>query len=367
MSAALRFLAMALVAWTGVRVATVGLLPTGGGVSLARGPPAVSTIVPTEFPPIDPPLAFATPAMAEAAPPIIRFASLPDFSHAYPLPVRPPPPHGSGYTPIDPAPAPIFYAPIPQLDDWPLARMAAAFPRRRSGPAGAQSTPAAPGAAAAIKPKLDRVQLTSWALLRGRPGDTLGTASGLASNPALGGSQAGARLSYAFNRSVAASLRMSAPIGSTRGGEVAAGIKLTPLRAVPVSLTVERRHAFGRFAGRSAFAMFLEGGVYQRPMPLKFSLDAYAQGGVVGLRRRDFFVDGAFAMTRPVYGRLSAGFGMWGAWQGGSQAGVHRIDAGPRVSMQVRDNIRVHLDWRHRLSGKAEPGSGPALTLAADF
>jgi hypothetical protein len=29
--------------------------------------------------------------------------------------------------------------------------------------------------------------------------------------------------------------------------------------------------------------------------------------------------------------------------------------------------MRVDLDWRQRLAGQAEPGSGPALTLAGDF
>jgi hypothetical protein len=54
---------------------------------------------------------------------------------------------------------------------------------------------------------------------------------------------------------------------------------------------------------------------------------------------------------------------MWG----GAQPGLYRIDAGPRVTMRVRDNLRVHLDWRQRLAGNAEPGSGPAITLAGDF
>jgi hypothetical protein len=35
--------------------------------------------------------------------------------------------------------------------------------------------------------------------------------------------------------------------------------------------------------------------------------------------------------------------------------------------MRVRDNIKVHLDYRQRLAGNAEPASGPALTLAGDF
>ncbi|HEU5286292.1 MAG TPA: hypothetical protein VFU20_07275 [Sphingomicrobium sp.] len=139
---------------------------------------------------------------------------------------------------------------------------------------------------------------------------------------------------------------------------------MTPFRSIPVSLTAERRQAIGSMGGgRSAFAVFLEGGVYQRPIAWGFDLDAYAQGGVVGIRSRDLFADGGFTLTRPLYGRFSAGLGMWG----GVQPGLYRIDAGPRLSMKVRNNMRVHLDWRQRLAGNAEPGSGPAVTLAADF
>jgi len=35
--------------------------------------------------------------------------------------------------------------------------------------------------------------------------------------------------------------------------------------------------------------------------------------------------------------------------------------------MKVRNNMRVHLDWREQLGGNAQPGSGPAVTIAGDF
>ena len=98
-------------------------------------------------------------------------------------------------------------------------------------------------------------------------------------------------------------------------------------------------------------------------MPWRFRLDAYLQGGVVGFRKRDRFIDGAMTLTRPLYRNLSAGFGVWG----GAQPGIYRVDVGPRLSYRVRDNIRVHLDYRQRLAGNAEPGSGPVVTLAGDF
>jgi hypothetical protein len=55
-----------------------------------------------------------------------------------------------------------------------------------------------------------------------------------------------------------------------------------------------------------------------------------------------------------------------GVW-GGYQPGLYRVDAGPRISMRVRPNVSLHFDWRQRLAGAAEPGSGPAVTLGANF
>ena len=98
-------------------------------------------------------------------------------------------------------------------------------------------------------------------------------------------------------------------------------------------------------------------------MPLRFLLDSYLQAGLVGLLNRNPFIDGSFRLTRPVYKQFSAGFGVWG----GAQPGVYRLDVGPRLSMAVRNNIKVHFDWRQRLAGNAQPGSGPAITVASDF
>jgi hypothetical protein len=198
-------------------------------------------------------------------------------------------------------------------------------------------------------------------LLRSRQG-VVGSTS-LASGGTLGGSQAGARLSYNVTRQIAATLRTSSDVGR-RGGEVAAGIRVQPLVNIPVWLTAERRQRLGRYGGgRNAFALFAEGGVYDEPLPWQFTLDAYLQGGVVGFHSRDRFIDGGLTMTRPIYKNFYAGLGVWG----GAQPGLYRLDAGPRVTMRVRNNMRVHLDWRQRLAGNAQPGSGPAVTLAGNF
>jgi hypothetical protein len=214
-----------------------------------------------------------------------------------------------------------------------------------------------------VRRGLDRVQLTAWSLLRGRQGVTIAPGS-LAPAGTLGGSQAGARLTYNFSPALAASLRTSSPIGgAASGGEVAAGIKFSPFGNIPLALTAERRKAIGRFGGgRDAFAMFVEGGVYQQPV-WGMQLDGYGQAGIVGVRSRDWFADGAFSLTRPLYKQFSGGLAMWG----GVQPGLYRIDAGPRLTMRVRNNVRVHVDWRQRVAGNALPRSGPSLTLAGDF
>jgi hypothetical protein len=249
---------------------------------------------------------------------------------------------------------------VPAADLTPLAPVEGssltALPELTGAPRSV-STPV-PGPASPVAPKrLDRLQLSSWALLRGPTSSPT-----LASGGTLGGSQAGARLSYAFDPRLAAQLRTSTPVGGGRGAEIALGARYRPLRSIPVWVNAERRQAIGDY-GRSAFALFAEGGLYQQPLPWAFSLDAYLQGGVVGASRRDLFVDGAMTVSRPLFRNYSVGAGVWG----GAQPGVYRVDAGPRLTMKVRHKIRVHADWRQRLAGKAEPGSGPALTLAANF
>lgn len=368
MRPSLRFLALIVVGWAGIRSAALGYLPGSEMFRIERSEAKSSPppIVPTEFPPIEPAVPLeasyaAAPAMEQAAAPYpvaMRPVAVPVYYYATPASPTstslPPPRRSASFVPDE---APAFYSPIPTLGQWPVAQLAASsLPARRSVVvAPGQSIPARLN-------KLDRLQLTAWALLRGRAGEALGPSS-LASGGQLGGSQAGSRLTYNFTRQLAASLRFTSDVGR-RGGEVAAGARIQPVLGIPLWLTAERRQRLGSIgSGRNAFALFAEGGVYQRSMPLRFSLDAYLQAGVVGFKTRDRFVDGGLTLTRPVYRNFSGGFGIWG----GAQPGVYRLDAGPRVTMNVRNNVKVHVDWRQRLAGNAQPGSGPAITLAGDF
>ncbi len=382
MRPSLRFLALVTVGWAGLRAYTLGALPSGSfrliGRSEAKPAPP---LVPTEFPSIapvetaDPPPMAAYPYAAQPVPmasaqmmptqmmPIqIRPIAVPVYyglnSVRVPLPAaRPTEPVTIAHRP-PPAYAqlPNLYAQLPDREEYPFSRLASlALGRGRSSAVPIQSTPVVEAH------RIDRLQVSAWALLRNQQTGGIGPGS-LASSGNLGGSQAGARLTYVINRQIAASVRTSSDIGR-RGFEVAGGVRVQPLRSIPVWITAERRQRIGQFAGRNAFAIFAETGIYQRPLPWLFSLDTYLQGGAVGLKSRDLFVDGALAITRPIYKNFSAGFGIWG----GAQPGLYRVDAGPRISMQVRKNVRVHFDYRQRLSGNALPGSGPAITLATDF
>jgi hypothetical protein len=203
----------------------------------------------------------------------------------------------------------------------------------------------------------ERLSISSWAMMRNQAGS-----DSLANGGQLGGSQAGARLLWRFDRRFSASLRASAPINSQRGVEGAIGLRYQPLIKIPMAFTLERRHAF-RDYGQSAFALFAEGGVYGRPMPWGATLDSYIQGGVVDFNSPDWFVDGQAAVSRPIWRNLSAGLGVWG----GAQPGLGRLDVGPRASLRIGNRMRVHLDYRYQLVGNAAPGSGTVVTLAGDF
>ncbi len=121
-----------------------------------------------------------------------------------------------------------------------------------------------------VEPRLDRLQLASWAILRSQQSGIAGSQS-LASGGQLGASQAGVRVIYNLNRQLAFTARTSSEVGR-RGGEVAAGVRVQPVGNIPLWLTAERRQAIGRYGGgRNAFALFFEGGVYERPLPLRLS------------------------------------------------------------------------------------------------
>jgi hypothetical protein len=371
MRPSLRFLALAVIGWAGIRAATLGALPGAEIFRVERSEAKPPPIVATEFPPIEPLAA----APADAASVDMRQAAFPYepvsaqsggprtvFVPVYYAASSVPPPFSLGRTQLAnalPEPREAIYSPLPALNQWPLSRVAlnAMPPLQSRVVTPAQSLPVALKSNA-----IDRWQVSAWALLRQQAAGVAAPQS-LASGGQLGGSQAGARLAYNFTHQIAATFRTSSEVGR-RGGEIAGGMRIQPVRSIPLWITAERRQRIGQYGGgRNAFALFFEAGLYDRPMPMQFLLNTYLQGGVVGFKSRDGFIDGGLTLTRPVYKQFSAGIGVWG----GAQPGLYRVDAGPRITMRVRNNLKVHVDWRQRLAGDAQPGSGPAITLSGDF
>lgn len=218
------------------------------------------------------------------------------------------------------------------------------------------------GPALPVRATTNRWSASAWLLLRRDA-----PAPVLAPNGTLGGSQAGARLTYRLSGDGRPLVRLSGraymPLRQPSGAEAAIGVDWQPIHRMPFYLLAERRQALGEY-GRSAFSLTLYGGGSVQ-LPFDMRLDSYAQTGVVGTKSRDLFVDGAVQLRRPL-GPVEIGAGAWGA----AQPGAARLDIGPHVSMRLpieRANLRVSADWRFRVAGRAAPGSGPALTLGADF
>jgi hypothetical protein len=384
MSHSLRFLGLAVTAWVGVRAVSLGMVPGLDSLAFdaAEAAPSAVAPVPTGLPPVEPSDLAPPPPMQPAAYPQYTYPQYSYPPYAYP--------QYAGYA------APAYgYQPYAYRPSYPVARpviryvvqgydgdsQRSAAPRYAemaevpgiSGtyadgvlPRGGQSTPARTMVPATpVDPtfaeprKFDRWQMSTWAMLRDRPGPT-----SLAANGTLGGSQGGTRILYRFNPRLAVSLRASAPINSARqAGEAALGVRYQPFASIPIALTAERRQPFGKGTGQPTFALFAEGGLYQRPVAAGFALDAYLQGGMVGPRARAGFVDGSATLTRPLWRNVSGGVGVWG----GAQPGLTRLDVGPRVSMKVGRSMRAHQDYRYKAVGNALPGSGAVVTLAGDF
>jgi hypothetical protein len=180
----------------------------------------------------------------------------------------------------------------------------------------------------------------------------------------LGGSQAGGRLFVSRGRLPLAFTTLSTtPLGAQGGQFLTAGVAL---RGRTVGLIAERRFSLDGLT-RGATALTAYGGLYNVRLPARLKLEAYAQTGLV---ETNPFADGAVHIAHPLghFGplELSGGAALWG----GAQTRLNRLDIGPELWARVpirRGTLRVSAEWRHRIGGNAEPGSGPALTAGFDF
>ncbi|MDO6415947.1 hypothetical protein Q4F19_16275 [Sphingomonas sp. BIUV-7] len=245
-------------------------------------------------------------------------------------------------------------------DASPMPAEALAQPSAQASSPPLVDSPFPPAPAPASSPR----RIEAQAYLFVRPG----SGQALASGSALGGSQAAARIAVPIDPAgrIAAAARFYAPLNG-KGAEAALGIDWRPAPGVPLRVSIERRQRLDP-AGRRAWSGYAAGGFY-RALPGALRFDGYAQAGVVGVHARDLFADGALRIERAMrlgQGEAGIGAGLWSA----AQPGASRIDAGPRAAMRlpVADHtLSLAIEGRFRVAGDARPGSGVAVTLAADL
>lgn len=159
--------------------------------------------------------------------------------------------------------------------------------------------------------------------------------------------------------------RVAGPLQG-RGAEASLGVDWQPLGA-GLRLAVE--HRLGLDGARDGPALGLVAGK-DAPIAPGFRLEAYGQAGVVRRRETEGYADGAVQLTGEIARRrsirLELGAGAWGA----AQREAQRLDIGPTLIATLpigATPVRLSLDWRQRIAGRARPGSGVALTLGSDF
>lgn len=209
----------------------------------------------------------------------------------------------------------------------------------------------------------DRWSASVWTIARGQGGPNAGV-----SGRNLGGSQAGVRIAYSLDdrHRLALVTRFASPLGGP-GQEAALGVEWQPTR-LPVRIAVEDRIDLN--SGRHAPAVGLVGGAGPVALGGNVTIEGYGQAGVIARDGIIGYVDGALRLNRRLFRlgdtNVDVGAGGWG----GRQPGAGRLDVGPTLSVSVPvggRRVRAGVEWRERVAGQAQPGSGPTLSIGADF
>lgn len=277
------------------------------------------------------------------------------------------------YRPL-PAPASVRVGPAPAFEPSPVDTAAGA---QLLWLAGVAQTPLPRTVTARLPTPVQFAALPSaargrwsgdaWLMLRGGSG-------GLAANggpaPAYGASQVGAVVRYRLApdriHSLAVYIRGAAALAAPGQQEAAIGLAARPAASVPLSAQAELRVTRDAAGTHLRPALALVSELPPLELPAKLRAEAYVQAGYVGGDFASAFVDGQVRVERPIarIGRadVMAGGAVWG----GAQRDAARLDAGPTASISD-GQLRAAADWRFRLAGDAQPGSGPAITLSAGF
>jgi hypothetical protein len=226
--------------------------------------------------------------------------------------------------------------------------------------------------AAADSSLASRISVDSWLFFRQ---DAPALALAGPRGASYGRSQAGAVMRYRLATGSAfapnAFVRATSSFGSLAEQDFALGVNARPLRNLPLQVHAEAR--LSRFAnGETEIrpAAFVTAGGEQAGLPLGLAARGFAQAGYVSGKFATPFADGMLILDRRVarfdLANIRAGGGIWG----GAQNGANRLDIGPSANANLRIGdipARISLDYRFRVAGDAEPGSGAALTLSTSF
>jgi hypothetical protein len=200
-----------------------------------------------------------------------------------------------------------------------------------------------------------------------------GRAGATISNGQYGGSQFGAILSHPVLTTASSDLavygRFSAALSPFEQEELALGLKIRPVRSLPLSVHAEQRLSADSGGNRGA-ALYVAGGSGPHQIVEEIVFETYAQAGYVLGKNESHFFDGSANLQRPIAqsGRKTISIG-GGIWAGG-QRKVTRLDVGPKAEFRVpvgTTSADIALDWRFRIAGEAQPGNGLAITVSTGF
>ncbi len=188
-----------------------------------------------------------------------------------------------------------------------------------------------------------------------------------------GGSQTGAILTYRLagnhDQNVALYSRVSTALAVKKAGEAAFGVRIKPIKGIPISLYAEKRFRENAL-GDDGTAVFVAGGTGPDQIMRGTFLETYGQAGYVFQDDSSYFFDGSASVQKKLSSIGAGKISMGGAIWAGGQEGVRRVDVGPRVNIDApfgNISTRVSIDWRQRVTGNAQPGSGLAVSLSSSF
>lgn len=222
----------------------------------------------------------------------------------------------------------------------------------------------------------DRWSVDAWGFWREGSG---ATAISQGRVPVYGANQIGAILQFRARPSSTHDprlyLRAYRAMVSRGESEIAAGVSAKPLGGMPLRVAAEMRVTDTRFGTNLRPAAYATTEIPPQQLPAGFRLEAYGQAGFVGGKGATAFADGQATVTRQVVSfngpsESRANFSLGGGAWAGAQENAERVDVGPTVRLDLTIGevpARVSVDWRERIGGDAQPGSGVAATLSTRF